>query len=172
MNMYITSGTLEFLKKKKEKHPMETMILMTNSDHALLIHETTNTSLFHAPRKYEIIGSFNKLPNYGLVVMNNITVTEEGSPLFEYYFKHNANLFEKETGFLASRILRPLTTHTYIILTIWKDSIAYSSWENSKLNEKMYTKIGTFQGVSTNSFSLFSIPTYVTKYVIYTEEIH
>ncbi|WML43304.1 antibiotic biosynthesis monooxygenase [Neobacillus sp. PS3-40] len=138
MKVFITTGTYDYLKKVKEKYPEEAMVIMVNEDTALLLHETSTETLFNEPRKYEIIDSSGEIGLTGLAVMNNIPVTDEGRPLFEYSFKNRPMVIEKEQGFIALRVLRPKTSNTYIILTIWENELAFKNWQNSNnySNEK------------------------------------
>lgn len=49
MNVYMTTGTYEFMKKMREKHADETMVLMQGENTTLLLHETDGKSLFQTP---------------------------------------------------------------------------------------------------------------------------
>lgn len=73
----------------------------------MLIHETEGNSLFHEPRPYEVLDAVGLLGGE-FIVCNNIPVTDEGRPLFEHRFNQRARLIEKEPGFVAIRVLRPL----------------------------------------------------------------
>ncbi|MDE3838137.1 antibiotic biosynthesis monooxygenase [Bacillus methanolicus] len=164
MNLYITSGTYEYLKTLKEKHPSEYIILMQNSENSLLLHETEGKSVFKEPRKYEVIDSSGTFENAGFAVLNHIPVTDEGRPVFEYRFKNRSRSIENQPGFAAIRVLRPLSSNTYIILTLWENEQGFERWQKSKAFEKAHDKKETDVGVEKQK--IFSGPSYITKYVI------
>jgi heme oxygenase (mycobilin-producing) len=168
LNLYITAGTYEYLKALKEKHSSENMILMQNPENSLLLHETEGKSVFKEPRKYEIIDSSGTFENAGFAVLNHIPVTDEGRPVFEYRFKNRSRSIENQPGFAAIRVLRPLSSNTYIILTLWENEQGFERWQKSKAFEKAHEKKETDVGVDKQK--IFSGPSYITKYVIPKEE--
>lgn len=163
MNLYITSGTADYLLRFKEKHPGETLVLMNNNDSSILVHETDGNSLFNEPRRYEIIDSAGSLDHAGFAVLNNIPVTDEGRPLFEDRFLNRPRMIENEPGFVAIRVLRPLSSNTYTILTVWENEGAFENWQKSKAYEHAHKKRGTEAGAKPN---IFESASYVTKYYI------
>lgn len=131
MNIYITIGTLEYLKTIKNKYPSETMVMMTDENGALLLHETSSSSVFNEPRRYEAIEYKGDIKKSRIVVMNHIPVTDEGRPLFEQNCKNSVNSMGNEPGFAAVWLLRPLTTNTYVFLTAWDSILAFQGWKES-----------------------------------------
>ena len=129
MNIFITTGTVDFLKKIEEKYPMETMVTMGNMTGALLLHETNGKTIFNVPRKYEVLDSAGDIQKKGFVVIHNISVTDEGRPLFETEYKNRAKSLSKDAGFIAARVLKPLSGNTYVTITIWENE---SDFQNSK----------------------------------------
>nr|WP_263328406.1 antibiotic biosynthesis monooxygenase [Neobacillus sp. Marseille-Q6967] len=128
MNLYITAGTVDYLIGIEKKHRNETMVTIANGiDGAMLVHETNGGTVFKEPRRYTVIGSAGLFPKKGFVALNNIPVTEEGRPVFEHQIKGLLTLAAKERDLDAIRLLRPLSSNTYIILTIWKTEIAYQN---------------------------------------------
>ena len=132
MNVYMTTGTYTFLKTIKEKHANETIFLMQNGQTALLLHETSGKTVFASPRRYEVVDGKGTIQNKGFVVMNHIPVTEEGRPLIEYRFKNQVGVIENEPGFIAIRVLRPIKSDTYVILTVWKKESDFNNWTDFK----------------------------------------
>src|SRR5690606_30465632 len=55
MNLFMTTGTYDFMKKMREKHPNETMVLMQGENTTLLLHETEGKTIFQTPRRYEVV---------------------------------------------------------------------------------------------------------------------
>jgi heme oxygenase (mycobilin-producing) len=164
MKMYMTTGTHEFLSKIAKKHPDENMILMQESD-ALLIHETNGETVFESPRRYEIVDQSGSLEKKGYAVFNNIPVTDEGRPLFEYRFKNRAGLIEEVPGFIAIRVLRPLESDTYVIMTLWEDRKSFLGWQDSKQYQKAHEKRGTEEGIDAKK-DIFPRASYVTEYQV------
>ena len=146
MYIYMTTGTFDYLKKVESKYGSETMIIMQNMNGSLLLHESSSESVFKEPRKYEVFNSNGHLENSGFVVMNNIPVTDEGKPLFEYQTKNIDQMIKSGPGLIAIRVLKPLSSSTYVILTQWEDESAFSNWKTSKSYEKVHEKIGTSHG--------------------------
>ncbi|RSD29290.1 antibiotic biosynthesis monooxygenase family protein [Mesobacillus subterraneus] len=166
MNLYITSGTADFLLKLKEKHAGETMVLMNNNESSILVHETNGKTVYSAPRKYEVIDSAGTFRNEGFAVLNNIPVTDEGRPLFEDRFLNRPRMIESEPGFIAIRVLRPVSSNTYIILTIWENESAFLNWQNSKAYDHAHKKRGTEAGIDQTRPNIFESASYVSKYYI------
>ncbi|MDZ5470221.1 antibiotic biosynthesis monooxygenase [Bacillus sp. 31A1R] len=164
MNVFITSGTYEYLKQLQDKYTNETLILMQDEDTTLLLHETNGETIFNEPRQYEAIDSSGDLSKGSFAVLNNIPVTDEGRPVFEYRFKNRAGLIDSEPGFAAIRVLRPLSTDTYVILTLWESESDFLNWQQSKAYERAHKKRGTDEGIDKQS--IFPRPSYVTKYQI------
>jgi heme-degrading monooxygenase HmoA len=131
MNVYITSGTLDFLHKMKEKHSDVNILLMQNQDRTLAYYESNSPSLFQTARSYEIIEQKGELEENGYVVLNNIPVTNEGRPIFEDQFKKRATSIEQIAGFQALRVLRPARGNTYGVFVQWQDEKSYINWKNS-----------------------------------------
>lgn len=166
MNFYITSGTGDYLQRFKEKHPDQKMILLTNNEASILVHETEGASLFNEPRKYEVIDSTGSLGEEGFAVLNNIPVTDEGRPLFEDRFLNRPKMIENEPGFSAIRVLRPLSSNTYIILTVWENEVSFENWKKSKAFEGSHKKQGADSGVDESKPKIFESASYVSKYYI------
>jgi len=131
---YITYGTYDFLEKIKLKFKNEKMILIYNNDHALLFHETNGRTKFQMPRRFEIIESLNDIPKKCFIVINHVPIPEEAKPVFEYELKMRKTI-EHTQGFRAIRILRPIKSDTYFIMTFW---------ENEALFEKMKSDLSFF----------------------------
>ena len=96
--------------------------------------------------------------------MNNIPVTEEERPLFEYRLKNIKNLFQNLKGFLAIRILQPLKSDTYIVLTLWQNEKAYMDWEHSASYDMFMNEVEMNPSFKTAQLLIGS--SYVTKYFI------
>lgn len=165
MYIFITTGTYNFMKTLQKKHASEKIILMESAEGATLLHETNNKTIFQSPRKYEVIDASGELADYGFVVCNNIPVTDEGRPIFEYRFKDRARAIENTPGFVAIRVLRPLNSDTYVILTQWQDRESFTNWKDSKEFKQAHETQKPEAGVNKQPH-IFSSPSYVTTYNI------
>ncbi len=163
MNIYMTSGTPEFMENLKEKFAGKGLIAMHGHGNSLLLHETEGKTVFQTPRRYEVVGSSGSLSKNGYFVFNNIPVTDEGRPVFELRIKDNAGAVESELGFIAFRLLRPLDTDTYIIMTEWSESTYYTRWKNSSSFKEAHLADRTDAGID-NTTHIFSSAPYVTTY--------
>jgi heme oxygenase (mycobilin-producing) len=164
MNIFMTNGTYEFMNSLKDKHPNETMILMQDNETTLLVHETEGSTVFASPRKYEVIDQNGDISNGAFFVFNNIPISEEGRPVFEFRFKNRARLIEQEPGFAAIRVLRPLSSDTYVILTAWQGEKDFLKWQESKAYEKAHEKRKTENGIDQQQSQIFLRPSFLTKY--------
>ncbi|NRD78370.1 antibiotic biosynthesis monooxygenase [Bacillus sp. BRMEA1] len=161
MNIYMTIGTLDFLKKIQAKYPNETMVPMLGTNGALLLHETKGKTVFSTPRKYVVLESIGEIGSNGLVIMNNIPVTDEGRPIFEHQFKNRVHSIENETGFIALRFLRPQASRTYVMIAIWENKTSYENWKSSSSCwEKDLKSIGK------NGANLFDSSPHTNQYTI------
>ncbi|MCZ2257649.1 antibiotic biosynthesis monooxygenase family protein [Sporosarcina sp. G11-34] len=161
MKIYLTSGTMDFMKSLRKKYSAESMIVMYGASNTVLLHETEGKSLFQTPLRYEVIGTSGSLKEDGYFAFNHIPVTDEGRPIFEHRFMMRDNSTDSQPGFIAIRLLRPLDSNTYIVLTEWENASYYHKWENS----------ASFQQVNKESIAgadktlhIFSSAPHITKY--------
>ncbi|WP_174730628.1 antibiotic biosynthesis monooxygenase family protein [Mesobacillus harenae] len=164
MKTFITTGTLQFLSNLKKKFPNENMLLMSNSTNTLILHETIGKTVFQAPRKYEVLDSSGSWDTASFIVFNNIPVTDEGRPVFEYQYKNRPRLIEKQPGFVAFRLLRPIGSDTYIVLTAWENAKSFEDWKNSasfESTQKMFS-----EAPGKKSSTIFSEAPYSAEYYI------
>lgn len=170
MNVFMTNGTFDYLLKIKESYRNEQMLLMAKEDAALLLHETNGETIFKEPRRYETIEAVGTFENAGYVVMNHIPVTDEGRPLFEHRFKNRDGAIDKQPGFVGIRVLRPLSSDTYVILTLWKNEEDFEGWKQSGDFRKSHQKGSQGNEGGKPPRKIFSGASYVTKYYIPVED--
>lgn len=163
MHIYITSGTMDFMDSLRKNYKNEQMIAMHGKGNSLLIHETTEPSLFQTPMKYDVIGSAGHFEEEGFFALNNVSVTDEGRPIFEHWLLSHIDPIEKESGFLAYRLLRPLGSNTYIILTQWSKKIFFDLWQESLSYQQLLSTNETGTGLERKPHMFSSAP-YVTTY--------
>lgn len=169
MNIYMTTGTIDFMEKVKEKHSGENILLMNGSGHTLLLHETGGKSVFQTPRKYTVAGSFGELSEPGYFAMDNIAVTDEGKPIFEHRFKQTGEQLQDIPGFIAFRLLRPAGSDTYIILTEWSDKRLYEIWSSTPAHKALFTD--SFKGAGGHAAHIFASAPYTALYKTPVEEV-
>ena len=169
MNIYMTTGTIDFMEKVKEKYKNESIILMNGGGHTLLLHETSRASVFQTPRKYEVVGAEGQLSENGYYALDNVAVTDEGKPIFEHHYKTMGTKLKDLPGFIAFRLLRPIGSDTYIILTEWTEKRLYELWHNSPGSKLSNPNNFKDQGGAT--LHIFSSAPYTATYKTPTEEI-
>ncbi len=162
LNIYVTTGTLEYLSKIVTSNPGERMVKMANADDALLLHETNGETVFKEPRKYLILYSKGTIRETGFSAFIHVPVTDEGRPLFEYQFKNKTASIEAESGFAAIRVLKPLNSQTYLVLTIWDTEQAFQSWKASS----SYKASLNFANDTESTEKFFASMPYVKTYSI------
>lgn len=167
--IYITSGTMDFMESLRQKYKNENMIAMHGKGNSLLIHETTERSTFQTPMKYDVIGSTGTFKEEGFFALNHISVTDEGRPIFEHWLLSHIDPLENESGFIAYRLLRPVSSNTFIILTQWTKKIFFDLWQESISYQKILplNEVGT--GLEKKPHMFTSAP-YTTTYKAKKEE--
>ena len=163
MNIFMTSGTPDFMTHLKDKYANELMIVMHGEGNSLLLHETEGKTVFQTPRRYEVIGSSGTFEDNGYFVLNNIPVTDEGRPIFEQQFKKRANMLDEEPGFIAFRLLRPLDSNMYIVMTEWSAAQYYTMWTNSSSFAQAHLDDQSEAGID-NTPHLFTSAASITTY--------
>ncbi|GER65793.1 antibiotic biosynthesis monooxygenase family protein [Weizmannia acidilactici] len=163
MNIYITTGTYDYLLKIKEKYPNEKMVLMQNPEHALLVHETEGKTVFTTPRHYKLAATAGDLGDGIFFIFTHLPIPDEGKPVYEFNFKKNTPVIEHKPGFAAFRLLRPVKGDTYIAVTGWKDEDSFGRWKRSidylLVHSLDLTDIGTNK-------STYNAPAFTKEYVV------
>lgn len=138
MEAFMTNGTLDFIKKIINEHQDIDFYLMNSGNSALAYYEDNNENVFASGRGYEVLLNNGTLKNKGFVVMNNITVTEDGQTFFEDRFKQRSSTIASSPGFQAFRLLRPQEGNTYVVLTQWATIEDFDNWKNSDAFKKQH----------------------------------
>ncbi|WP_339228824.1 antibiotic biosynthesis monooxygenase [Oceanobacillus sp. FSL K6-2867] len=140
MKAFMTNGTIEFLLKLQKTNPELNLHLMYNSEGGIAYYENHDKKLFQSGREYEILIQTGEILAEGFVVMNNIPVSDESKPGFEYRFKQRNNSVEGMPGFQAFRLLRPTKSNTYVVFTQWKSAEDFENWKESKEFKEAHKK--------------------------------
>lgn len=172
MNIYLTSGTYDYLWKKYENEfSKETLMLMQdiNSDRAILLHESQAPSFFKEPRSYDILFTNGKLENKGFITMNHIPVSDENKPIFEHntmkYLTSNTN-----RNMQAIRFLRPRKGDTYIIFCLWEEKANYIKWKQQPENANALIGKNNETAWNSSQHSIFNGKPYFVQLTIPDEE--
>ena len=164
MNFYITSGTLSFLKIIQKKHHTAKIILLNNPSESMLLHEGNEKSFFQSPRTFEVIEQAGELKQEGFFALYHIPVSPEDRPSFEFDLKEATNIIHQQPGMKAFRLLRPVTSTSYIVLTNWMKEQDYARFDQSKIftNKKLESLF--------NTQVLFTGKPYTATYYAYKEK--
>ncbi|WP_078553458.1 antibiotic biosynthesis monooxygenase family protein [Bacillus alkalicellulosilyticus] len=140
--------------------------VLENAENTIQVVEVQEIKEEKESEAYEVLDSVGKLKGSGFAVLNNISVTTEGRQAFERRFQQRARLIEEVPGFQAIRVLRPIQSDTYIILTVWNEEQNFSNWQSSKAYEQAHKKRHTPQGIDQQQPIIFPRPSYVTTYSV------
>nr|WP_106780949.1 antibiotic biosynthesis monooxygenase [Lysinibacillus timonensis] len=162
MNIYLTSGTPDYMEKLLKKHEKENMFILYSSDHTMLLHETDRKTIFATPRRFEVIDSVHAIEQKGFFVFNHIPVSDEGRPIFEQRFLKRSRDIENMPGFIAFRLLRPIKSDTYIVLTQWENKQSFDSWKQSKSFADAHARPQEQPGVKKQN--IFNAASFITTY--------
>ncbi|WP_432357427.1 antibiotic biosynthesis monooxygenase family protein [Sporosarcina sp. UB5] len=164
MYMYVTTGTEDFMEQLQKRHANKGLILMKDVNQCLLLHETEGKSIFQTPRRYEVIATAGELKEEGYFVFHNIPVTDESKPVFEHRFSASDTQIESEQGFLAFRLLRPLGSDTYVIMTEWEAASDYDRWTHSQSFQQSIFS-ADMNEFARDTTHIFSSAAYISTYV-------
>lgn len=162
MNVVKWVGSLENAQVQLQELPEEAR-LFANQEKALILLE--GNDLPEIGESYDVLDQSGDLLKGQFAVLNHIPVSDEGRTLFEERFQKRAKLIEHEPGFVAIRVLRPLQSDTYVILTIWDTASSFQQWQQSNAYEKAHAKRGTQQGIDQRP-NIFPRPSFVATYTL------
>lgn len=163
MNIYLTSGSMDFMESVRNRFLKENMVVMHGIGNSILLHETAGKTLFATPQNFKVISSAGTLTEKGFFALNYIPITDEGRPIFEHQFHSKADSIEEARGFIAFRLLQPIKSDTYIILTQWDDTFSFNLWKNSTSYKSVLAD--SQSGLSSgNRHYMFSSAPYVATY--------
>lgn len=151
------------MKSLRRQYPNEKMIVMHGKGNSLLLHETAGKSVFQTPRKYQVIDAAGDFEEEGFFALNNISVSDEGKPIFEHWSLSHIDSVQNISGIIAHRLLRSLDSNTYIILTQWSKKVYFNLWQDSTSYLQL---LGTNQAGTglEKKPHMFSSAPYVTTY--------
>lgn len=163
MKLYKWIGPHDQATQIKADQASVDTIQLQNEEEAVVLYEVEDETILQNAEVYEVLNAVGHIKDGGYAVFNNIPVTDEGRELFESRFQNRAGMVEKEPGFAAIRVLRPLQSDTYTILTLWKDEQSFKDWQESQAYGQAHAKRGTTEGIDKRP-NIFPRPSFVTTY--------
>lgn len=144
--------------------PNARVIYLVDGEESTVLFESEGSPAPQGFDAYEVLNAVGDINDGYYAVFNNIPVTDEGRELFESRFQNRAGKVEQEPGFAAIRVLRPLNSDTYIILTLWKDEKSFQDWQQSESYGQAHAKRGTAEGIDKKP-NIFARPSFVKTYI-------
>lgn len=164
MELYKWTGTRDGAIALLASQPTARLAYLTNDqDEAVVLYEAESGPALPGAEAYHVLNAVGDINGGFFAVFNNIPVSQEGREIFEQRFQNRAGMVEQEPGFAAIRVLRPLETDTYVILTIWDSEEAFKNWQASQAYGKAHAKRGTAEGIDSRP-NIFPRPSFVTTY--------
>ena len=143
--------------------PNARLIYLVDGEESTLLYESEGGTSPQCFEAFEVLNAVGDINNGFFAVFNNIPVTDEGREIFESRFQNRAGKVEGEPGFAAIRVLKPLNSDTYIILTMWKDEQSFKDWQGSESYGQAHAKRGTADGIDKRP-NIFARPSFVKTY--------
>lgn len=152
MFMFMTTGTVHFLKKLTAAHPTINFYFMKSGASTLVLYESTKKKgVFVSGQTFHILRSHESINKKGFVTMDFIPVMEDTMPVFEERTITMLPKLEKSKGLIALRFLKQLKSNQYVILYQWQSERHYVDWKNSSDHDK------------TNILQLARLPAYFAE---------
>lgn len=132
MYMFMTTGTVRFLKTVTDRHPKHEFHYMKSGASTLVLYESSKKkSVFVSGRSYEVLHSFKEINKKGFITMEAIPVMEDSMPVFEERTLKLLPKMEQLHGLKAIRFLKQIKSNQYILLQQWESERYYYDWKNS-----------------------------------------
>jgi len=132
MYMFMTTGTVRFLKTVTDQFPKLDFHYMKSGSATLVLYEgKKKKSIFVSGRSYEILYSNGAIDKKGFVTMEVIPVLDDTMPVFEEQTMRVLPKLEKQTGLTALRFLKQIKSNRYMIFLQWESERYYTDWKNS-----------------------------------------
>lgn len=162
MNFYLTSGTPEYMDKIVQKYSKENMILLHGQGNSVVIHESDKKSVFATPRKFEVIDGEGAFEQRGFFAFHNVPVVDESRPLFENRIVQAIAPLKTDDSLIAYRVLRPIKSEIYMVITQWAGPASFDVWTNSASFQNTLAPL--LDSSSSATQNLFNAKTYVSTY--------
>lgn len=144
--------------------PNARLIYLVDGEESTILFESEGGTPPQGFEAYHVLNAVGDINDGYFAVFNNIPVAEEGRERFEARFQNRAGMVEEEPGFAAIRVLRPVHSDTYVILTLWKDEKSFTDWQQSQAYKRAHAKRGTAEGIDQQP-NIFPRPSFVKTYI-------
>lgn len=158
MNIFLTSGTPEFMETVRKKHKNERIFIMHGEGNTVLLHESARKSVFATPRSFEVLEGAEDIEQRGFFALLNFPITDDADALLEQRLLKAAASVTSFSGLISYRFLKPVKHETYIVLTQWAGPASFELWQNSDDYKALMTNNGNAGA------AMFVSKPYVTKY--------
>lgn len=162
MNCYLTSGTPEFMEKLIQNNPKEKIFLLHGKGNSVVVHESDKKSIFATPRKFEVIDGGGSFEQRGFWAFHNVPVTDESRPLFEARIVQAIAPLKSDNSLIAYRVLRPIKSEIYVVITQWAGPASFDMWINSVSFKNTLAPL--LDSSSSTTQNLFNAKTYVSTF--------
>ena len=162
MNLYMTSGTADYMEKQVEKYSTEQLIILHGNGNSVLIHETEKKSIFSAPRKFDVLDATGKLEQKGYYVFHNMPIVSDDRPVFEKKILDHVGSLKQDSSLISYRFLRPVKAETYILVTQWSGPASYEVWKNSSDYKNHLAPL--LNSSQSSIQTIFNAATHITTY--------
>ena len=163
MELYKWTGNSDQEAAMLDAAPNAQLICLADNGESTVLFESEGEKQPQGFEAFEVLNAVGDINDGYFAVFNNIPVTDEGREIFESRFQNRAGKVEGEPGFAAIRVLRPLNSDTYIILTMWKDEQSFKDWQASESYGQAHAKRGTADGIDKRP-NIFARPSFVKTY--------
>ena len=162
MNIYLTSGTPDFMEKVVDKHAKEHIILLHGQANTVLLHESEKKSVFAVPRQFQVLDAKGQFEQRGYYVFHNISLTDESKEVFEQKWLSYSNVLKNNDALIAYRFLKPKKHDPYIIITQWAGPASYEVWTKTDIYKEQIAPL--FDKTSTLVNDMFNAASHITTY--------
>lgn len=142
MNLYMTSGTINYFLKTKEEN--NNFFLSGNGNRGLAYYEAEESQgLFNSGDHYEILESQGELSEDSTMLVVHLNVSGQKSAMARTTIMDLIDGIENMKGITAYRTAKKKDYYSYVILIQFADSDAYKAFEASEVNEKTLSRDAT-----------------------------
>lgn len=160
MFFYMTSGTPEFMEKMFEDKRDIGLFLLHGQGNSVLFYETDKKkSIFATPRKFEVVDGRGSFEQRGYFAIENIPVVDEERAVFEGAVVKAVSSLHGDSACIAFRILRPVKSETFLIVTQWAGPVSYEKW---KASASAFTEL--VGGATSFTQAMFTSKAYVSTF--------
>lgn len=142
VNIYIASGTADFLQNVKENNNNEALLLLHGKTKSILVHESEKKSIFALPQSFEIEETYGQMNEEGLYAFHYLSVESSRRDIVIEQLARYGMELRNEPSLKSYRILKPLKRGEHILfITGWGGSASYEAWTKSSKYKEQFASI-------------------------------